>query len=109
MKEVFDKEFPKAELKNQLADSLSLLFSTKPTSFNGVLVSDNTFGDILSDKSGGLTGSPELLPSVSLAGPLGPGTAGGTLRRDSISGVVGLYEPRSQGMAQRRKLAVKVS
>lgn len=88
VKEVFDKEFPKVELKNQLADSLAMLFITKPTAFNGVLVTDNTFGDILSDESGGLTGSLGLLPSASLAG-----SPGGKLGQNSVGGVRGLYEP----------------
>lgn len=92
-KEVFDKEFPKVELKNQLADSLAMLMITKPTAFNGVLVGDNTFGDILSDEAGAITGSLGLLPSASLAGPPGPSEAGGTLGRNSVGGVIGLYEP----------------
>ena len=89
--EVFEKEFPKVKLSHQLADSLSLFFITKPTAFNGVLVSDNTFGDILSDESGGLTGSLGVLPSASLAGP--PGNVDSKLGRNSVGGVVGLYEP----------------
>lgn len=89
--EVFEKEFPNVQLRHQLADSLALLFITKPTAFNGVLVSDNTFGDILSDESGGLTGSLGLLPSASLAGP--PGNVDSKLGRNSVGGVVGLYEP----------------
>jgi 3-isopropylmalate dehydrogenase len=93
VKEVFDKEFPQVELKNQLADSLAMLLITKPTAFNGILVGDNTFGDILSDEAGAITGSLGLLPSASLAGPPGPADAGGTLGRNSVGGVVGLYEP----------------
>ena len=89
--EVFEKEFPQVKLSHQLADSLSLFFITKPTAFNGVLVSDNTFGDILSDESGGLTGSLGVLPSASLAGP--PGNVDSKLGRNSVGGVVGLYEP----------------
>ena len=58
-----------------------------------MLVGDNTFGDILSDEAGGITGSLGLLPSASLAGPPGPAEAGGTLGRNSVGGVVGLYEP----------------
>lgn len=53
-----------------------------------ILVCDNTFGDILSDESGGLTGSLGLLPSASVAGA--PGTDTG---RNSVGGVRGLYEP----------------
>lgn len=92
-REIFDKEFPQVTLKDQLADSLAMLLISKPTLFNGVLVGDNTFGDILSDEAGGITGSLGLLPSASIAGPPGPAEAGGTLGRNSVGGVVGLYEP----------------
>lgn len=86
--EVFEKEFPQVKLQHQLADSLALRLITSPTAFNGIIVTDNTFGDILSDESGGLTGSLGLLPSASLAGA--PGTR---LGQNSVGGVVGLYEP----------------
>lgn len=86
--EVFEKEFPKVKLQDQLADSLAMLLITKPTAFNGIIVTDNTFGDILSDEAGGLTGSLGLLPSASLAGA--PGTK---LGQNSVGGVIGLYEP----------------
>lgn len=86
--EVFAKEFPVVKLQDQLADSLAMLLITNPTAFNGIIVTDNTFGDILSDESGGVTGSLGLLPSASLAG-----APGGELGRNSVGGVKGLYEP----------------
>lgn len=86
--EVFEKEFPLVKLQHQLADSLAMLFITQPTRWNGIILTDNTFGDILSDESGGLTGSLGLLPSASLAGP-----PGGSTGQNSVGGARGLYEP----------------
>ena len=86
--QLFEKEFPKVKLQHQLADSLAMLFITQPTRWNGIILTDNTFGDILSDESGGLTGSLGLLPSASLAGP-----PGGSVGQNSVGGARGLYEP----------------
>lgn len=82
--EVFADEFPKVELKHQLADSLAMLMIQDPRRFNGVIVTDNTFGDMLSDEAGGLTGSLGLLPSASLCG-VPSAENGGKVR--------GIYEP----------------
>jgi 3-isopropylmalate dehydrogenase len=66
--EVFAKEFPHIELKHQLADSLSMLMCKNPRMFNGVIHTDNTFGDMLSDQAGGVVGTLGVLPSASLCG-----------------------------------------
>ena len=95
--EVFAKEFPEVELKHQLADSLAMLMIKDPRQFNGVIVTDNTFGDMLSDEAGGLTGSLGLLPSASLCG-IPPTGVGATLGQGEPTGaaregVNGIYEP----------------
>lgn len=74
---VFDKEFPEIELKHQLADSMAMLMVKDPRGFNGVIHTDNTFGDILSDISGGITGTLGVLPSASISGIPGHGKCNG--------------------------------
>lgn len=64
--DVFAKNYPDLTLKHQLADSLAMIMVKNPTAFNGVIVTDNTFGDMLSDEAGGLVGSLGVLPSASL-------------------------------------------
>ncbi|KAJ1324009.1 3-isopropylmalate dehydrogenase [Microdochium nivale] len=75
--DVFDREFPDIELRDQLADSLAMLMVKNPRAFNGVIHTDNTFGDIISDISGGLTGTLGILPSASISGIPGEGRCNG--------------------------------
>ncbi len=58
-------EFPDVELDHQLADSLAMQLVRWPKQFD-VIVTDNLFGDILSDIAAMLTGSLGMLPSASL-------------------------------------------
>ncbi|KND88103.1 3-isopropylmalate dehydrogenase [Tolypocladium ophioglossoides CBS 100239] len=74
---VFEKEFPDIELQHQLADSMAMLMVKNPRGFNGVIHTDNTFGDILSDISGGIVGSLGTLPSASISGIPGQGKCNG--------------------------------
>ena len=60
-----DKEFKKVELKHMLADNCAMQLLRDPKQFD-VIVTDNLFGDMLSDEAGMLTGSLGLLPSASL-------------------------------------------
>ena len=60
-----DKEFKKIELKHMLADNCAMQLLRNPKQFD-VIVTDNLFGDILSDEAAMLTGSLGLLPSASL-------------------------------------------
>ncbi|KAI0972118.1 3-isopropylmalate dehydrogenase [Xylaria arbuscula] len=67
VEETMTKEFPQVELVHQLADSATIIMMMKPTVFNGVMVADNTFGDLLSDLAGVIPGTLGVLPSACLA------------------------------------------
>ncbi len=74
------REAPDVELKHILADNCAMQLVRWPKQFD-VIVTDNLFGDILSDEAAMLTGSLGMLPSASL----GPEEANGRRRA--------LYEP----------------
>ena len=69
------KSHPTVEMEHQLVDSCAMRLVTNPGSFD-VIVTENMFGDILSDEAAVLTGSLGMLPSASLG-----------------DGTMGLYEP----------------
>jgi len=73
-------EFPDVEVGHQLVDSCAMLLVRRPASFD-VLVTENLFGDILSDEAAVLAGSLGMLPSASLGD------------RRTAHGRFGLYEP----------------
>ena len=73
-------DFPDVELNHQLVDSCAMLLVKRPAEFD-VLVTENLFGDILSDEASVLAGSLGLLPSASLG------------ERRTEHGRLGLYEP----------------
>lgn len=64
-------EFPDVELDHLLVDNAAMQLVSRPTDFD-VILTENLFGDILSDESAMLTGSLGMLPSASL-GEGGPG------------------------------------
>jgi 3-isopropylmalate dehydrogenase len=59
------KDFPDVRLEHQLVDSCAMRLVTNPKSFD-VIVTENMFGDILSDEAAVIGGSLGLLPSASL-------------------------------------------
>jgi 3-isopropylmalate dehydrogenase len=73
-------DFPSIELRHQLVDSCAMLLVRRPTAFD-VIVTENLFGDILSDEAAVLAGSLGMLPSASLG------------ERRTEHGTFGLYEP----------------
>jgi len=80
--ETIQEEFPQLELDHQLVDSAAMIMVANPRKLNGVVLTENLFGDILSDESSVIPGSLGLLPSASLAGFPTPSTP-----------CAGLYEP----------------
>ncbi|MGH8135941.1 MAG: 3-isopropylmalate dehydrogenase, partial [Steroidobacteraceae bacterium] len=62
---ILREEFPEIRLEHQLVDSAAMLLLTRPASYD-VIVTENLFGDILSDEAAALAGSLGLLPSASL-------------------------------------------
>jgi 3-isopropylmalate dehydrogenase len=68
---VHSAEFPHIELEHLLVDNAAMRLVAAPRHFD-VILTENMFGDILSDEAAMLTGSIGLLPSASLGGD-GPG------------------------------------
>jgi 3-isopropylmalate dehydrogenase len=68
------KDYPEVTLEHQLVDSMAMHIMNIPRNFD-VVLTENLFGDILSDEAGVITGSLGMLPSA------------------TIGGTVNLYEP----------------
>jgi 3-isopropylmalate dehydrogenase len=69
--ELHAREFPNIELEHVLVDNAAMQLVSAPRHFDTILT-ENMFGDILSDEAAMLTGSIGMLPSASLGGD-GPG------------------------------------
>jgi 3-isopropylmalate dehydrogenase len=80
--EVMKNEFPQLKLEHQLIDSAAMLMVKSPTKLNGIVVTSNLFGDIVSDEASVIPGSIGLSPSASLSGV-----------PDGKSRCNGIYEP----------------
>ena len=93
------KSYPDVALDHLLVDNCAMALVTSPRRFD-TIVTENTFGDILSDEAAVIAGSMGMLPSASLGGPVGrdvptaegrPTDAAGRSRPDQMK--IGLYEP----------------
>jgi 3-isopropylmalate dehydrogenase len=113
---VVAEEYPDLQLEHMLVDAAAMHLLRRPADFD-VIVTENMFGDILSDEASMLAGSMGLLPSASLGGEAGverrePGTENQAPRTspqapgaEGLSGAqaasaypvgqtrIGLYEP----------------
>ena len=84
---VVSEEFPDVELEHLLVDACAMHLLSRPADFD-VIVTENMFGDILTDEASMLAGSIGVLPSASLGAARVEGEAGaGRGTR------IGLYEP----------------
>ena len=77
---IHEKEYNDVELNHMLADNCAMQLVRNPKQFD-VIVTDNLFGDMLSDEAAMLTGSLGLLPSASLGA------------KDKNGNMRSLYEP----------------
>ncbi len=73
-------DFPDVDVEHRLVDACAMMLIKRPASFD-VLVTENLFGDILSDEASVLAGSLGMLPSASVG------------ERRTDHGLHGLYEP----------------
>ncbi|KAJ5388470.1 hypothetical protein N7509_011011 [Penicillium cosmopolitanum] len=80
--EIMANEFPQVQIGHHLIDSAAMLMVKDPRKLNGIVVTSNLFGDIISDEASVIPGSLGLLPSASLSGV-----------PDGKSRVNGIYEP----------------
>ena len=83
------EEYPDVELEHMLVDACAMRLIQNPAYFD-VIVTENMFGDILTDEASMLAGSMGMLPSASLAG----------VPREGVR-TFGMYEP-IHGSAPRR-------
>jgi 3-isopropylmalate dehydrogenase len=74
--------YPDVQLSHMLVDNCAMQLVRNPRQFD-VIVTENMFGDILSDEASMLTGSLGMLPSASL----------GSTKTANGAGIFGLYEP----------------
>lgn len=79
---VMKEEFPNLKTGTHLIDSAAMLMIQNPRALNGVVVTSNLFGDIISDEASVIPGSLGLLPSASL----------GAIP-DGKTKINGIYEP----------------
>jgi 3-isopropylmalate dehydrogenase len=64
------KDYPEVQLSHTYVDSAAMYLVQRPKDFD-VILTENMFGDILSDQAGGVVGSLGLLASASIGGPVG--------------------------------------
>ncbi|WYZ36329.1 hypothetical protein EsH8_XII_000079 [Colletotrichum jinshuiense] len=83
--QIMAAEFPQVRLQHMLIDTAAMVMASNPTKLNGIVLTSNMFGDIISDEASAIVGSIGLLPSASLC-DIPEDVEGGNRVR-------GIYEP----------------
>jgi 3-isopropylmalate dehydrogenase len=86
------REYSDVKLEHMLADALAMQLVRRPKQFD-VVVTDNLFGDMLSDEAAMLTGSLGMLPSASLGGATSGSAAQNIGGADTKGKRNAMYEP----------------
>ncbi len=102
VQKIHDAEYPDVELQHMYADNCAMQLVRDPKQFD-VIVTDNLFGDMLSDEAAMLTGSLGMLPSASL------GETDVTGRRKALYEPVHGSAPDIAGGGQANPLACVLS
>jgi 3-isopropylmalate dehydrogenase len=102
VQEVHDRDFPDVALSHMYADAGAMQLVRWPKQFD-VIVTDNLFGDLLSDEAAMLTGSLGMLPSASLGAPMRQRPAQGAVRAGARLG------PRHRRPGQGQPLCLHLS
>jgi 3-isopropylmalate dehydrogenase len=92
--EVHSREYPHIQLEHVLVDNAAMQLVSAPRHFDTILT-ENMFGDILSDEAAMITGSIGMLPSASLSAPREPAGSAGFPPEGGRGGggCGGLFEP----------------
>jgi len=91
--DVHSREFPHIELEHVLVDNAAMQLVSSPRHFD-VILTENMFGDILSDEAAMITGSIGMLPSASIAASNAPAASAAIpqMQADALR-CAGLFEP----------------
>ncbi|KAH7468220.1 putative aconitate hydratase [Fusarium oxysporum f. sp. matthiolae] len=105
--EVFSNEYPQVQLDHVLVDNAAMILSSDPQKMNGIILTENMFGDILSDQASGILKSPDILSSAAVSTIYGKGKAPGVFEPFNLKPRDGEVNPL--GIIQSVGLMLEIS
>ncbi|KAF5975154.1 LEU2-beta-isopropyl-malate dehydrogenase [Fusarium coicis] len=103
--DIFSHEYPQVQLDHVLVHNAATILSSNPQNLNGVILTENMFGDILSDQASGILKSPDILASAAVSN--GKGKAPGVFDPFNLKPREG--EVNSLGIVQAVGLMLELS